>query len=163
MSEDRAIIMKHAISSFAMAIFAAGAVLFADTLKPSFAQGAEHPVSKVTAKLPETATPIFERELPNVPGKSLLAVEVVYPPGAASPSHRHPASAFIYAYVVSGEVVSAVDDEQPRVYRAGESWSEAPGAHHRVSRNASNTKPAKLLAVFVKDSGKGELVIPDGK
>jgi quercetin dioxygenase-like cupin family protein len=90
-----------------------------------------------------------------------LAVEVVYPPGGASPAHRHPDSAFIYAYVVSGEVVSAVNDGRPRVYRAGESFYEAPGAHHRVSRNASRTKPAKLLAVFVKDSGKGQLVFPD--
>jgi len=110
-----------------------------------------------------TATPIFARELPNVAGKSLLAVEVVYPPGGGSPSHRHPPSAFIYAYVVSGEIVSAVDDEKPRVYRARESFYEAPGAHHRVSRNASRTKSAKLLAVFVKNTGKDELVLPDPK
>jgi len=155
--------MKYAIVSTSMAIFAAGATIVAGTLKPSFAHGAEHPVTQADVKPTEIATPIFERELPNVPGKSLLAVEVVYPPGAATASHTHPSSAFIYAYVVSGEVVSAVDDEQPRVYRAGESWYEAPGAHHRVSRNASKTKPAKLLAVFVKDSGKGQLVFPDPK
>jgi quercetin dioxygenase-like cupin family protein len=107
--------------------------------------------------------PIFERELPNVPGKSLLAVEVVYPPGGASPMHRHPSSAFIYAYVVSGEVVSAVDDQRPHIYRAGESFFEAPGARHRISRNASRTRPAKLLAVFVKNSGSGELVLPDSR
>jgi quercetin dioxygenase-like cupin family protein len=110
-----------------------------------------------------SATPIFERNLPNVPGKSLLAVEVVYPPGGASPAHRHPASAFIWAYVVSGEIVSAVDGRPPRIYRAGESFYEAPGAHHDISRNASSTRPAKLLAVFVKDSGKGQLVFPDKK
>ena len=92
-----------------------------------------------------------------------MAVEVVYPPGGGSPSHRHPPSAFIYAYVVSGEIVSAVDDEKPRVYRAGESFYEAPGAHHRVSRNASRTRPAKLLAVFVKNTGNDELVLPDPK
>ena len=88
-------------------------------------------------------------------------MEVVYPPGGASPPHRHPDSAFIYAYVVSGEVVRAVDDERPRIYRAGESFYEAPGAHHRISRNASRTKSAKLLAVFVKNSGNGQLVFPD--
>ena len=146
-----------------MAVLAAGAAIFAGTLEPSFARGAKHPAMRAAVKAGEAVRPIFERDLPNVPGKSLLAVEVVYPPGAASPSHRHPKSAFIYAYVVSGEVVSAVDDERPRVYRAGESWYEAPGAHHRVSRNASKTKPAKLLAVFVKDSGKGQLVFPDPK
>ena len=109
----------------------------------------------------EMNTRIFERDLPNVPGKVLLAAEVDYPPGAASPSHTHPASAFIFAYVLSGEVESAVDDEKPRIYRAGESWYEAPGARHRVSRNASRTKPAKLLAIFVVDPGGSQLTFPD--
>lgn len=109
----------------------------------------------------ETNRRIFERSLPNVPGKVLLAAEVDYPPGASSPSHTHPASAFIYAYVLSGEVESAVDDEKSRIYRAGESWYEAPGARHRVSRNASRTKPAKLLAIFVVDPGEGPLTFPE--
>ena len=109
----------------------------------------------------ETATPIFNHELPNVPGKSLIAVEVEYPPGAASPSHTHAKSAFIYAYVLSGEIISAVDDEEPRVYRTGESWHETPGAHHRVSRNASETESAKLLAIFVLDHGEQQVTFPD--
>jgi quercetin dioxygenase-like cupin family protein len=112
---------------------------------------------------PETVTPLFKRELPNVPGKALIAVEVSYPPGAASPSHTHPKSAFIYAYVLSGEIVSAVGDEQPRVYKTGDSWYEAPGARHTVSRNASKDKPAKLLAVFVSDKDERELVQPDAR
>ncbi|KAA2242352.1 cupin domain-containing protein [Salinarimonas soli] len=111
----------------------------------------------------ETSTPIFTRDLPNVPGKAMIAAEVVYPPGGASPAHRHPDTAFIYAYVLSGEVVSAVDDEAPRVYRAGESWTEMPGARHRVSRNASATEPAKLLAIFVADSGGRQLVFPEDR
>lgn len=109
----------------------------------------------------ETTTRIFQGELPNAPGKSLVAAEVVYPPGGTTPSHTHPKSAFIYAYVVSGEIISAVDDEKPRVYRAGESWYEAPGARHRVSRNASTTKPAKLLAIFIVDPGERELKFPE--
>lgn len=144
-----------------MRLLVAGALVLAGP--PSFARGAEPPPARPAAKPASTATPIFERELPNVPGKSLLAVEVVYPPGGASPPHRHPASAFIYAYVVSGAIVSAVDDQKPRIYRAGESFYEAPGAHHRVSRNASTTRPAKMLAVFVKNSGNGQLVFPDAK
>jgi quercetin dioxygenase-like cupin family protein len=109
----------------------------------------------------ETTTRKFEMSLPNVPGKSLLAVEVDYPPGAATPSHTHEQSAFIFAYVLSGEVESAVDNEAPRVYKAGESWHELPGARHRVSRNASKTRPAKLLAVFVADEGVARLTFPD--
>jgi quercetin dioxygenase-like cupin family protein len=148
---------------FLTAFLAAGVAGLAVSPAASVAHGAEQSATRVQALARPRVTPIFERDLPNVRGKSLLAVEVVYPPGASSPPHRHPASAFVYAYVVSGEIVSAVDDQRPRVYRAGESWSEAPGARHRVSRNASMTKPAKLLAVFVKDPGKGQLVFPDPK
>ena len=133
-------------------IVAAGAAIMSLASIPAHAQGTKAPQDAVTR--------VFERELPNVPGRSLIAVEVMYPPGGASAPHGHPKSAFIYAYVLSGEIVSAVNDEKPRVYRAGESWYEAPGAHHRVSRNASKTKPAKLLAVFVMDPSERQLVLP---
>jgi len=151
--------MSRAVRS--IAILVAGAAIVAGTSTPCLAHGAAHRLTRAERRPGSSATPIFERKLPNVPGKSLLAVEVVYPPGGASPPHRHPASAFIYAYVVSGAVVSAVDDEPPRFYRAGESFYEAPGAHHRISRNASRSRPAKLLAVFVKDSSRSDLVRPD--
>ena len=111
------------------------------------------PYSKVTQ--------IFDRELPNVPGKSMRAVLVEYGPGAASPSHRHPSSAFIYATVLDGEIRSQVNDGPARVYKAGEAWTEQPGDHHKVSANASDTKPARLLAIFVVDTVEKEIVIPD--
>jgi quercetin dioxygenase-like cupin family protein len=106
-------------------------------------------------------TLVAEHELPNVPGKSLRAVLVEYRPGAGSPSHRHPASAFIYARVLEGAIRSKVNDAPERTYQAGESWTEQPGDHHQVSQNASTTSPAKLLAVFVVDTGDREIVIPD--
>ena len=109
----------------------------------------------------ETTTRKFEMSLPNAPGKKMLAVEVNYPPGASTPSHTHEKSAFIYATVLSGEVESGMEDESPRLYRAGESWYERPGARHTVSRNASKTKPAKILAVFVADESAGRLTFPD--
>jgi len=119
-------------------------------------------VGAVYAHAPEgSVKPNFAHALPNMPGKSLVAVEVSYPPGGASAPHHHARSAFIYAYVVSGEIESQVDDGPARVYRAGESFFEAPGAHHRISRNASKTQPAKLLAVFVVDTGEQPLTTPD--
>ena len=72
----------------------------------------------------------------------------------------HSKSAFIFAYVVSGAIESQVNDEPKRVYRAGESWHETPGSTHHVSRNASTTEPAKLLAVFVADTGDKTLTTP---
>jgi quercetin dioxygenase-like cupin family protein len=104
---------------------------------------------------------VFDQELPNVVGKSLRAVLVEYEPGAGSPSHRHPSSAFIYARVLEGAIRSKVNDEPERTYQAGESWAEKPGDHHQVSHNASNTDPAKLLAIFVVDTSDREIVIPD--
>jgi quercetin dioxygenase-like cupin family protein len=108
----------------------------------------------------ETVTKKFEAAIPNIPGKSLLAVEVDYAPGAASPSHTHAKSAFIYAYVLSGAIESKVNDGETRIYRAGEGWSEPPGATHSISRNASKTEPAKLLAVFVLDTNHEALTTP---
>jgi len=100
----------------------------------------------------QTVVTKFNEAIPNIPGKSLVVVQVDYAPGAASPSHTHAKSAFIYAYVLAGEIASKVNDGPTRIYRAGESWSEPPNARHQISRNASKTKPARLLAVFVVDS-----------
>ncbi|MEH2549267.1 quercetin dioxygenase-like cupin family protein [Bradyrhizobium sp. AZCC 2262] len=109
----------------------------------------------------EVVTPNFDQALPGIPGKSLIAVTVDYAPGAASPSHSHAKSAFIYAFVISGNIESQVNDGQQRIYHAGESFFELPGAHHVVSRNASSTEPAKLLAVFVVDTKDRALTTPD--
>ena len=113
------------------------------------------------APLRETVTVAADEPIPNLPGKRLVSHIVDYPPGASSASHRHARSAFIYAYVLSGEILSQVDDEPARVYRAGEAWFESPGAHHRVSENASDTEPARLLAVLIVDATDERLVIPD--
>ena len=109
----------------------------------------------------ETVKTNFSHRIPNIPGKSLVAVEVSYPPGGASPPHHHSDSAFIYAYVVSGQIASQVEGQPERIYHAGECWYEMPGSHHLIGRNASNTEPAKLLAVFVADTGDNALTIPD--
>jgi quercetin dioxygenase-like cupin family protein len=110
-----------------------------------------------------TVTPQFNQAIPNVPGKSLVTVIVEYAPGAKSTSHHHAPSAFIYAQVLAGQVRSQVDDEPVRVYKVGESWHEKPGAHHKVSENASATEPAKLLAVFVVDTADKVLTTPDAR
>jgi quercetin dioxygenase-like cupin family protein len=108
----------------------------------------------------ESVAPNFSHTITNIPGKSLVAIEVVYPPGGASLPHKHAMSAFIYAYVVSGAIESQVDDQPARIYTAGQSFHEEPGAVHRISRNASKSDPAKLLAVFVVDSHDAPLTTP---
>jgi quercetin dioxygenase-like cupin family protein len=105
-------------------------------------------------------TLVYQHELPNVPGKSIKAVLVDYGPGGYSPAHTHPKSAFIYATVLEGAIRSQVNNGPVTTYKAGQSFSELPGDRHNVSANASQTKPAKLLAVFVVDTNETELTIP---
>ena len=105
-------------------------------------------------------TLVYQHELPNVPGKSIKGVLVEYGPGGYSAAHMHPKSAFIYATVLEGAIRSQVNDGPVTVYEAGQSFSELPGDRHSVSANASDTKPAKLLAVFVVDTNETELTIP---
>ncbi|MDL2403397.1 cupin domain-containing protein [Rhizobium mayense] len=125
----------------------------------AFALSMAGPVSAQDSEA-QTVTKNFEAAIPNIPGKSLIALEVDYAPGGASPPHTHAKSAFIHAYVISGAIESKVNDGATRIYRAGESWSEAPGATHSISRNASKTEPAKLLAVFVLDTNDNQLTTP---
>ena len=109
----------------------------------------------------EAVTVVANEPIPNLPGKRLVSRVIDYPPGAGSAPHRHARSAFIYAFVLSGLIRSQVDDEPARVYRPGETWFESPGAHHRVSENASDTEPARLLAVIIVDASDEQLTIPD--
>jgi hypothetical protein len=68
----------------------------------------------------DKVTPNFAQAIPNIPGKSLIAVVVDYPPGGASAPHTHAKSSFIYAYVISGRIESKVNDGATRVYKAGD-------------------------------------------
>jgi quercetin dioxygenase-like cupin family protein len=124
------------------------------------------PFGGVLADAPKSknakVTLVHQHELPNVPGKSIKAVLVEYGPGGYSSGHTHPKSAFIYATVLEGAVRSQVNEGPVTTYKAGASFSELPGDRHDVSANASKTKPAKLLAVFVVDTNETELTTPFG-
>lgn len=107
-----------------------------------------------------TVTLVYDHELPSAPGKSIRGVLVEYAPGGSSPAHMHPDSAFIYATVLEGAIRSQVNDGPVITYRAGENFTELPGDRHGVSENASDAETARLLAVFIVDTGETELVTP---
>src|SRR4051794_30535200 len=95
---------------------------------------------------------VLAEKLSVSPGKVLTAQIVYYPPGGASRSHHHDAD--VFAFVLSGNIVSQTDGYGPaQVYRVGEGRFERRGEHHVVSRNASETEPASMLVVFVHDEG----------
>jgi quercetin dioxygenase-like cupin family protein len=124
------------------------------------------PFGSVLAQSPKEksakVTLVYQHELPNVPGKSIKGVLVEYGPGGYSAGHTHAKSAFIYATVLEGAIRSQVNGGPVTVYKAGQNFSELPGDRHGVSANASKTKPAKLLAVFVVDTNETELTTPFG-
>ena len=107
-----------------------------------------------------TVAPVLAQDLPNVPGMRLSAMTVSYEPGASSTSHRHAPHGFLIAYVLKGHIRSQVEGEAEKVFGPGDSWTEGPGAHHVVSRNASETEPAQMLVVFVAPPAE-TLTTPD--
>ena len=97
--------------------------------------------------------PVLQQDLPelNLSGWSLTAVEVSYGPGEGSGAHRHPG--LTIAYVLEGSIRSKVGDGAEQTYTAGQMFIEAPEQVHAVSRNASNTESAKLLAILLTRKG----------
>ena len=95
-------------------------------------------------------------DVPSRDGLVVSAVRVDYEPGGCSRAHRHPAGA--YVYVIDGSVIFGIDDREPVVLEAGDSFYEPPGALHAVSRNASQELPASMLAFFVLSEGESPTV-----
>jgi len=85
---------------------------------------------------------------------SLTSVIIELPPGISVPPHRH--YGFVFVYVISGTVFSQLNREAAVSYFAGDSWIENPGDQHSVTKNISDTKSAKILAVFIAKNGNIE-------
>lgn len=118
-------------------------------------------VSRGTA-LPatESVSPLLAANLRDLPGHRLTAVLVDYPPGVMSVAHHHAGS--VFAYVVAGSIRSENSATgSARVYHVGQSFFEPAGSIHLRSANASATRPARLLAVFVAPSD-AKLTTPEG-
>ncbi|KAJ4286912.1 hypothetical protein N0V88_007857 [Collariella sp. IMI 366227] len=94
---------------------------------------------------------LYDYELTNCPGKSIVGLELVYAPGGWSPPHRH-AGATAVAYVLEGKFLSGMNGNEPKVYEAGEKFVERPGCHHTVSDNASMEEGMKAVVVLVVDT-----------
>jgi len=118
----------------------AGTLLAQTVLSSAQAQGARNVV--------------LQHDLPDVEVKdwSITAVEVSYAPGESSPAHRHPGITIVY--VLEGEIRAKVGDGPETTYTVGQMFLETPNQLHGVSRNASNTKPAKFLAMLLAPKGK---------
>jgi quercetin dioxygenase-like cupin family protein len=100
-----------------------------------------------------TVTAVFKHDLPNLTmeGWEVNVSWVDYPPGRVGAAHRHPG--FTLAYVLQGAVVAKVTGQEERTYTTGQMFMEPPGSVHEVSRNASRTEPARLLALNFAKKG----------
>jgi quercetin dioxygenase-like cupin family protein len=98
-----------------------------------------------------TRRDVIKHRLPGEPERDITLVEVTYPPGTGSPPHLHANG--VMAFVVSGTVTSKVGEGPEQTFNAGDAWWEPEGAIHRVSRNASSTQSATLLAIYVAPAG----------
>jgi quercetin dioxygenase-like cupin family protein len=109
---------------------------------------------------PGTSHPAdFSHSLPQMDGSHLRAtvVEVNYAPGEADKPHSHPCT--VIGYVAQGAIRFQVKGGPEAVYKAGESFYEAPNGVHQVSANASAKEPAKLIALFICDH-ETKLTVP---
>ena len=95
--------------------------------------------------------PLLSRDLTGVPGKELSMLLVEYPPGASSPAHTHHAQAMVY--VLEGSIVMQLQGKTPVTLTAGQTFYEGLDDVHLVSRNASNSAPAKFVVFLAKDKG----------
>ena len=94
---------------------------------------------------------LYDHELKNAPGKSIVALEVDFPPNGWTPPHRH-GGATVVALITHGSVLSGMNGNPPKVYEVGESFMELPGCHHTVGENNSKTEGARMIATFVVDT-----------
>jgi quercetin dioxygenase-like cupin family protein len=99
-------------------------------------------------------THLTTQELPTMAGGNLVVTihKLEYAPGGSSDAHRHNGCTFVY--VLEGALVAKIDDGPEKTYQAGEMFYEPPLHLHAVSKNASQTKPAKFLVFRVIEKGK---------
>ena len=111
--------------------------------------------STVMAQQPDVVT-VMSKDLTEAPGREVVMITVEFPPGGSDPVHRHDAHGFIY--VLEGSVVMQVQGGTEVTLTPGQTFYEGPDDVHVVGRNASTTRPAKLLVLLVKDKGAPILV-----
>src|SRR4029077_16327168 len=129
---------RNAVASFA---------LFAELLASGRLAQAEPQAGPAAPPAPQT--PVFKHDLPNLTMDDweVTVSYVDYPPGRVGAAHHH--AGFVLAYVLEGAVITKVSGQgAERTYTTGQMFYEQPGATHEVSKNASQTQPAKLLAMI---------------
>jgi quercetin dioxygenase-like cupin family protein len=127
----------------ALCLFGASSVTENPTAAPRMA--------KESAAQNQKVTQLMTKELAGLAGKEAVMLTVEYAPGASSSKHRHNAHTFVY--VLEGSIVMQVEGGKETTLGPGQTFYESPDDIHTVSKNASDSQPAKFLVFFVKDKG----------
>jgi quercetin dioxygenase-like cupin family protein len=125
--------------------------LFADLIASSTDSAAQ---TQSTPAAAPPRPPVFVQDLPNVTldGWQVTVSHVDYPPGRVGTMHHH--AGFVLAYVLEGSIITKISGQgDEKIYNVGQMFYEQPGATHEVSKNASQTQPAKLLAMIFAKKG----------
>ena len=112
--------------------------LFLGAMAPAYAQTA-------------AVTELLQTDVADVSNQEIVVLEVTYPPGGRSGSHRHNAETVVY--VLEGTVIMQVAGGERQTLTVGQVFHENPDDIHSVSMNASETEPAKILVFFLKEKG----------
>src|SRR5881275_2846229 len=132
---------RDALASLAVFFDLAAAHAYAQAQPPAGGSAANRP-------------PVFKHDLPNLTldDWEVTVSHVDYAPGRVGTPHKH--AGFVLAYVLEGTVVTKISGQgEEKTYNVGQMFYEQPGATHEVSRNASQTQPAKLLAMIFAKKG----------
>ena len=126
--------------------------VFAELLASAARADAQSQTPPSTPQAPRP--PVFKHDLPNLTMDDweVTVSHVDYPPGRVGAPHKH--AGFVLAYVLEGTVVAKISGEgEEKTYNVGQMFYEQPGATHEVSKNASQTQPARLLAMIFAKKG----------
>jgi quercetin dioxygenase-like cupin family protein len=132
---------RDAVASFA---------LFAELVASGALAEAQTPAGSPAVPRP----PVFKQALPNLTMDDweVTVSHVDYAPGRVGSPHHH--AGFVLAYVLEGAIVTKISGQgEERTYVAGQMFYEQPGATHEVSKNASASEPARLLAMIFAKKG----------
>jgi uncharacterized protein YbjT (DUF2867 family)/quercetin dioxygenase-like cupin family protein len=145
---------NRSVRAAAVAVLLLDGIVFGGlSLRNAAAQDSSARQSKVAATEANEAkvTPLFSKDLTDLPGKEGLMLMIEYPPGSTDPIHRHNAHGFIY--LLEGSIIMQVKGGKEVTLTPGQTFYEGPEDVHVIGRNASQTNPAKFLVFFVKNKG----------
>lgn len=95
---------------------------------------------------------LMREPLVPMPNQIVDVITLEVAPGAVSAPHEHTGQ--VFAYILEGEIENQVEPGAPKRYGPGDYFYEPPMHEHKMLKNLSQTKPAKLLIFQVEQKGK---------